>query len=69
MISQKLDSKTHTDKAQSLVDSRLADVRHSPDISEEISEDAYKQNAVYQSWANISPEEDKAASERKRPLG
>jgi hypothetical protein len=69
IIRQKSDSNTHTDKEQGLVDSRLGDVRHSSDICEEIPEDAYKQNSVYQSWTNISPEEDKAASERKRSPG
>ncbi len=68
IISQKSDSNTHTDKEQGLVDSRPGDVRYSPDICEEIPEDAYKQNSVYQSWTIISPKEDKVASGRNRSL-
>ena len=69
IIRQKSDSNTNADEEQGLVDSPLGEVRHSPDICEEISEDAYKQNSVYRSWTNISPEQDKAASGRKRPPG
>ena len=64
---QNLDSNTHTEKEPGLVNSPLGHVRHSPDICEEISEDAYKQNSVYRSWTNISPKEDKASSGRNRP--
>ena len=69
IIRQQSDSNTNANKEQGLVDSPLDEVRHSPDICEEISEDAYKQNSVYRSWANVYPEEDNAASGRKRIPG
>lgn len=67
VIRQKSDSNTHTSKEQGLDDSPPGEAADSPDIYEEISEDAYKRNSVYRSWATISPEQDRAASKQKYP--
>jgi hypothetical protein len=66
IIHQKADSNTQTDNEQGLVDPLSGDIKHLPDECEEISEDAYKQNFVYQSCTNISPKPEKAAAGRNR---